>query len=256
MRPSQHDYAAISSGISVYAREPSQVVALTRVLYGLVGQSIDERSVAPLIAFTYANLQLTLDRVAHVPVACKAGCSHCCHGFVAAMTPEVIYLSGRFDPARLPATRAAVAATNAQTRDKSHAEREKMAVPCALLENGLCSVYADRPLTCRTGISTRADLCLRAHREFSGENIPRPAIYITMRRAYYVAFAGALRRAGLVYKPYEFNAALDFALNNPGAEADWLAGKDVLKGLPEDLGTDIFADPAIQAVYDAAFSTA
>lgn len=248
------DLSAISAGVSVYSREPREVVPLMRVMHGLVRRAIDERSVGCLMAFTYANLDVTLQRVAHVPIACKAGCAHCCHGFVAATAPEVLHLVKRFAPDRAGAVRAAVARAHALTAGKSAEERTHMTVPCALLENNLCTVYEDRPITCRTGISTRADICERAHIAISGEDIPRPVVYLTMRRAYYVAFAGALRRAGLVYKPYEYNGALNRALNDPGAEADWLAGRDIFEGLVPDRGGDPFEDPKAQAAYDAAFA--
>ena len=247
------DRAAVASGLDVTLNHPGEVVRLMRVLHGLVGQAIDEKSLAPVMEYFYANLTAAIARVGHVPVACAAGCSHCCHGFIAVTAPEAVFVATSFDAARLPQVRADAARMAARTRDKTAEQREQMVTPCPLLKDNLCTVYSVRPLTCRTGVSVDAGVCERVHRRLSGEAIPKPVVYVTMRRAYHIAFAGALKRAGLVYKAYEYYAALDFALNAPGAEADFLAGKDILKGLPEDIGSDPFAEPVIRQVYEAAF---
>ena len=247
------DQSAIARGLDVTLNHPGEVVRLMRVLHDLARRSIDEKSVAPLMDFTYANMNLALKRVAHIQIACRAGCAHCCHGFVAASAPEVLHVAKGFAPEQLPQVRAAVAAIHAVTGGKTTAERERMVTPCALLKDNLCSVYESRPISCRTGVSIRADICERAHIQISGEAIPKPVAYVTMRRAYYIAFAGALKRAGLNYRAYEYNAGLNHALTEPGAEADWLAGRDIFKGLPEDLGGDVFAEANIRNVYDAAF---
>ena len=247
------DRAAVANGLDVTLNHPGEVVRLMRVLHGLVGQAIDEKSLAPVMEYFYANVTAAIARVAHVPIACAAGCSHCCHGFIAVTAPEAVFVATSFDPARLPQVRADAAHMAGLTRGKTPEQREAMVTPCPLLKDNLCTVYSVRPLTCRTGVSVDAAVCERVHRRLSGEPIPKPVVYITMRRAYHVAFAGALKRAGLVYKAYEYYAALDFALNAPDAQADFLAGKDILKGLPEDIGSDPFAEPAIAQVYDAAF---
>ena len=251
-RQRNQDRDAIARGIDVFARGPAEAIVLMRVLHDEVRRAIDEGSVAPLMTFLYANMAETQARLRHIAVACRTGCSHCCNGFVAATAPEVLFIARALAP-RTGAI-AAVAAAAAATRDKSPAERERMVTPCPLLSGNLCTVYDIRPLACRTEVSTDAETCRRIHLALSGEPISRPAAYTTFRRVYYVALAGALRRAGLVWRPCEYNSALARALAAPSAEADFLAGRDVFAGLPGDIGGDVFADPVIARAYDAAFA--
>jgi Fe-S-cluster containining protein len=242
--------AAIAHGIDTAARGPAEVVVLMRVLHDEVRRAVAERSVAPLMTFLYANMAATEARMRHVAVACRAGCSHCCNGFVAATTPEVLFVAR----AVTAQTAAAIARAAAATRDKSPDQRERMVTPCPLLADNRCTVYDVRPLACRTEVSTDAEACRRAHIALSGEPLPRPIVYSAFRRAYYVALAGALRRAGLAFKAYEYNSALAHVLASPAAEASFLAGDDILAGLPEDIGPGVFADPVIEQVYQAAFA--
>jgi Fe-S-cluster containining protein len=87
-------------------------------------------------------------------VACKSGCSQCCHMNTVIYEHEAIRLAevtGR-KMVRLPF----------RTLDVAHAEGLKFnGKPCPFLVDSKCSVYEDRPLQCRTHHSLRdsADLC-------------------------------------------------------------------------------------------------
>lgn len=68
-----------------------------------------------------------------------------------------------------------------------------------------------------------------------------------------MALDGALKRAGLHYHSHEYNAALKRVLESPNAEADWLAGKDILAGILPDPGGDMFDNLGHRELYEAAF---
>lgn len=74
---------------------------------------------------------------------CRSGCDRCCHArlSVFAIEAERIALALAELAARDPALRARV---RAQADDPLHADR------CALLVDGRCAVYDERPLLCRS----------------------------------------------------------------------------------------------------------
>jgi Fe-S-cluster containining protein len=86
-------------------------------------------------------------------VACKPGCSHCCHMNTIIYEHEAIRLaevSGR-KMARLPF----------RPRNVAFAEGTRFSgTPCPFLVENRCSVYDDRPLVCRTHHSLREDASL------------------------------------------------------------------------------------------------
>ena len=83
--------------------------------------------------------------VARTPAAfnCTAGCAACCHARFSVFAVEAAPIQGAL--ARLagadPAVRARV---RDQADDPAHADR------CALLVDDRCSIYAERPLICRS----------------------------------------------------------------------------------------------------------
>jgi Fe-S-cluster containining protein len=84
-------------------------------------------------------------------IACAPGCNACCHNFLFAIPAEILAVYDQLK--RLPDAqraeliedmRAYVVASEPQ-RDESYIRFRR---PCPLLKDGLCSVYASRPLTC------------------------------------------------------------------------------------------------------------
>lgn len=98
------------------------------------------------------------------PVACRKGCSWCCH--------QLVVLTCREDGRRiLGAARARMAAAefaafDARVRDQAaaiagigHEAAEAGRWPCPLLRNNSCVVYDVRPVACRSVFSPDADTC-------------------------------------------------------------------------------------------------
>jgi hypothetical protein len=122
-----------------------------------------------------------------------------------------------------------------------------------MLIDDICSIYAMRPRACRFAASADAAACERLIRNRANDEVPIPVLYIRGRNAYSLALAMALRRAGLAYRSYEFNAALARGLVRADAERAWLAGGPVFDGVRHD-PSDAFSDPQVQAIYERAFA--
>lgn len=164
------------------------------------------------------------------PVACRAGCNYCCHQVVSARAPEIFLLARAIralpaaDADRLSARIADMAAA---TAGMDVAERHRRNLACPILEDGRCRLYADRPLACRAFASTDVEACARA---FAHEPIPIPVPRSAMAVRTLVTRAGeaASRAARLPDDQYELVAALAIVLARADAEAEWLAGADLL----------------------------
>jgi len=251
----KEDQKRIARGLDVRERDPDDLAALMRVLHQRVQTSIERRSVSPLMEFVCSNLTAAAKHIASVPTACLRGCSHCCTLWVEASAPEVFFTVKQMDASQRASATKAVEAACRQTAGASFEARADMLTPCPLLRENVCSVYADRPLVCRTAVSTDAEICRRSLILFSGEEIPTPSAWTALRNSHRVALEGALFRAGLAHQSREWNESLRLALNDDHAEANWLAGTDVFAGLPMPQDTVTFTHPQWRAVYVHAFGS-
>lgn len=95
------------------------------------------------------------------PVTCTKGCSACCRQIVLAEISEAEYILARNPDAvrrAMPkllehAQLAARIPHSIDTEEGTAAAADdywQLDLPCAFLEDGLCSVYEDRPIPCRT----------------------------------------------------------------------------------------------------------
>ena len=84
-------------------------------------------------------------------VACRAGCSHCCHQPIG-ITPHEALVVARYLKDAGRADRA--------LRRRLSAHTARAGVPCPLLDaSGSCSVYPARPRACRAWFSTDVAAC-------------------------------------------------------------------------------------------------
>jgi hypothetical protein len=165
---------------------------------------------------------------------CGAGCSSCCWTPVIDVTPlEAIvvatYLQHSLPEERLEELREQIAA-NAKIRLKMTPEQQAgVRIRCALLgPDGLCSVYASRPLVCAGVFSLSRTACETASRGEDGHTdvpLDQPA------KAWTMGVSGGLQRAlveaGLDGNLYELHGAVLCVLDTPAAAAKWLRGEDV-----------------------------
>ncbi len=249
------DERRIARGVDVRRNDADDLAALMRVLHHLVGKSIERRSVSPLMDFVWSNLTAGAEHVSSIRIACASGCSHCCNLWVEASAPEVLFTVGQMDVSRRKRVLQSVEAACSRTAGASFEERATMLTPCPLLEGDMCTIYAERPLVCRTAASTDAELCRRSLIHFSGEDIPVPLPWTSIRNNYRVALECALHRAGLPHQAREWNESLRLALTDETAEPRWLAGVDVFAGLPMPRDTVTTTHPHWRALYAHAFGS-
>lgn len=171
-------------------------------------------------------------RVHHVAVACRRGCSHCCHMQVEVLPPEAFALAGwlkrHLDPAALQALQARLQANAAQTRELGDAGRKQANIPCALLgSDGACTAYEARPAQCRRFHSMRLATCEASFAAPHDDAIESPAHPLVVHNVQVVVTVAqhGLRDAGLDATPRDMNLALAEALEGSTAARRWRAGK-------------------------------
>lgn len=249
-RQAREDEKLLAGGIDAETRNPEPTAAMARTLCAMFERAKQEKDIDPPVSFLYATANATLRRLKDIPVACKKGCSHCCHIRVSASAPEILF-TAKIIRQRGAGLAARVEAAHLHTKDYDIQARARHPHPCPLLENDACSIYELRPLTCRFAASADAAICARSYRNLSGENIPTPLLNLRGSNAYAVAVAAALKRAGLPYHAYELNAGLARALANDNAEAAWLAGEDIFSDVARD--PDVFSQGPAGQMYRHAF---
>jgi Fe-S-cluster containining protein len=198
------------------------------------------------------TVNATLHGLSDIAVACKKGCSHCCHIWVSVSAPEALF-TAKIVKQRGDAAVEKVRLAHQQTKDYDFDTRDQHPYPCPLLEDDLCSIYDARPNACRLAASGDAEICARTYHNITNEDVPTPVMYLGSRSVYGIAMAAGLRKAGLPYHGYEFNASLLRALETDQAEQRWLAGEDLFADIHRD-PVDIFAHPQAQRLYEHAFS--
>jgi Fe-S-cluster containining protein len=164
-----------------------------------------------------------------VPIACRAGCSFCCHFKVESRAPDVFALAAWVEANFTAPERAALLerlrAHAAKLEELSTEQQLRTNLACPLLREGRCSAYAARPAACRIAHSMNVQPCEYAYEHPEEIDAPSGAD-VEMRLALRVAHDGvawAFRDAGFDDRPYRLSAALAEALTDPNAAARWLA---------------------------------
>ena len=253
-RLARADRKSVAGGLDSDPVEARQIAMLMRVLHNLVEELRDAGSVAPLMTWFAANMEAAGRKAPRRVLACRRHCAFCCHAWVSARAPEILFALGAVPARGREPVAAAIAAADAITGGLDPEARSRRPIACPLLDRDLCRVYAARPATCRTAVSTDVRPCERAFRTGEAVGIPTPDAYFELRAGYSLALAGALRRAGFPAAAYEFNSGLAAALARPDAEAAWLSGEDVFACALKDPVGDPFDRPANRRLYDSAWA--
>ena len=254
-RRQQHnrDKTILSRGLDVSSRDGRQIAALMRLLHDWLSICISKKSVSPMMQFLHSNMDASINRFRSVSVACRRGCSHCCHMWVDASAPELLYIAKLLPDNQRAAATLKLQATCEKTQGMSFDERGKFVCACPMLAEGNCSAYATRPLVCRAAASIDAAICERAYIGLADEEIPLPLPYMLMGSGYRLALAGAVRRAGLHYRAIEMNSGLSLAISDDAAEASWLSGGNPFALAQKPPVDDVFDNPDYEFIYTAAF---
>jgi hypothetical protein len=214
-----------------FPHRPEATMALAVAVRDELAKTANPSRAANAAALANRVFDLTMRTMPPAPsggeIACRAGCTYCCHNMVMATAPEVFLaareLRSRHDPQFVTAVagRCDAFAIDAGVRKS----------PCALLHDNLCSVYAARPTVCRKHTSFAVAACL-ADYEGRGGSIPIRRFDQGVFECCAVALLIGVRlwngRQGAVF---ELPGALRVVLRDPEAEERWLAGESVFAGV-------------------------
>jgi Fe-S-cluster containining protein len=210
----------------------SELAAVALVEAEALGDATEPRPAtsAARIAHQVFEASLRASRPS-LALACRKGCSHCCHAFVGATAPEIFLIADVIERQRPSRVESVIERANA-TANLGIAERIGRKLPCTLLVEGACSVYAARPTVCRKTTSTRVEDCID---EFEGraldQDITMSKVHVDHAWQSRLVLVAALTARGLPTTAYELGAGLRTVLQTPDAERTWLAGGDVFAGL-------------------------
>lgn len=174
------------------------------------------------------------------PFACSEGCAWCCYQPVTVSLPEAIAIAAHvratFTAAGLTALKARLAALD----DKAHRfgafARGYLKTACAFLVDGKCSIYAARPVRCRSVYSRDVAHCrwvtenpdlVYAWRDRVLEPNPYPPEAVIVADAVLTGITAAARDAGLQSETLDLIAALRIALDTPDVAERCLGGEPV-----------------------------
>jgi Fe-S-cluster containining protein len=179
---------------------------------------------------------------ARAEVACRAGCGTCCHVPVGAQAHEVLiaaeFIQTHFNPAELEAVIGRLAEHKAAFHGRDATRRLALKMPCALLRDENCSIYAGRPGSCRSHHSKNLEGCrtnLAAGVDHVDVLIPaiRGRMFAVM-----LAIDQAAEAAGFDAQAYDFGSALHEALTDGLCVARWLRRQATFPAACHEAGED------------------
>ena len=164
-------------------------------------------------------------------MACRRGCSYCCHLRVE-IRPHDAFVLARHIETRFTAQQRARAlakleANLARIAPLSPQQHIRAGIPCALLDDGVCSVYDARPVTCRKYHSLSVDVCRNAFEDTSAPltgEIEDEQVRLA-GNAVALGYAKGLDDAGYDAALYELHYAVHKALTDPKTGKRYRRGK-------------------------------
>lgn len=169
------------------------------------------------------------------PIACRAGCSYCCHVRVDVLAHEAIalvrYLKSQIPEEQAQAIAARVVASADRLATMTPEQHDAARVQCAFLVDGRCSAYPVRPLACAGFHSLDVGKCERAYNDPAGRTDPIPQVG-EVKEIEQVTAAGvrqALRGLKLDDQPMELHTAVAALLREPGLIGRWRGGRSLLR---------------------------
>lgn len=198
-------------------------------------------TLAPTVLRFHRRVDAILEeshRIHRVEVACRSGCSHCCHLQVDVLPPEAFALAEWLRRHRTAEELAALASRvrdNARrTRSLGLEARRRINIPCALLGNdGMCTAYEVRPAQCRRFHSTDLAACEASFAAPDDDGIASAVHPLVAHNAQVVVTLAqhGLRDEGVDAAPVDMNLALEAALEGSRAWRRWRDGKKAFVGV-------------------------
>lgn len=173
------------------------------------------------------------------PMACAAGCLHCCVLNVAVLLPETLviarWLREKLAPDELDQLTRALATHRSWARWMDDEERVLKRMYCPLLDNyGGCSVHPVRPLACRGITSLDSESCREAFAPVVTDDertVPADLLRKSVYDAAFTALADGLRLLGLDDRSIELGAGVVAFLEHPALQDELLSGKKLPQSL-------------------------
>jgi len=153
---------------------------------------------------------------------CKPGCSYCCSLRVAAMPAEVFVIARHMKQLPDEALASIIQKLTIHAEAARGLGTEEYFLPCALLVNGKCSIYALRPAMCRKYLSMDVEECKKPD-----ACAPENREMVMKSSALIFGTTQAYTKAKLETKNHELGQALLVALTEPSAEEKWYRGQQV-----------------------------
>ncbi len=164
-------------------------------------------------------------------VQCRSGCAFCCHFNVEVTVLEALRIAAEMSAGTVPDRGVAIAEAAPRLAGLTRDARRRTGIACPLLSEGACTVYAARPLACRSLLSLDAAACAAdfAAGLAGGERgkVPSLSLPLLFGMAVFTGQAAALNDFRLASHSVELTAALALLIRDPGARDRWLAGEDV-----------------------------
>jgi Fe-S-cluster containining protein len=161
------------------------------------------------------------------PIACKTGCTFCCRLPIVMTDVPTVFRLGFQVASGLPHETMVTVATSMNNADR----------PCIFLVDDACSVYADRPIVCRSYNAFDAGACaegrfLSAGEELTGIGLGDPWPY-GVGAAIQDGMASGLASLGIDARQVPMVPALRMLASDIDAAERWLRGEPAFAGLLE-----------------------
>jgi Fe-S-cluster containining protein len=230
-----------------FAVDVSLVRGIISDEYGRARAEIAERGPVRALELSQRRHDTRLANAADAgTLACKAGCSWCCHFSVDVRPVEVLRILEFMEHSLAPQERSRIgseiATNSALIEPLDEIERMQKNIKCPFLAAGRCTIYTARPQTCRNYHATDAAGCEKSFNEPGNEDIDpefAPLVYQS-GGAHVDAFSRAMSDAGYDVAAYELNTALAMAIADPVTAAERFAARDTL--LADVAGAEVAAE--------------
>lgn len=170
------------------------------------------------------------------PLACRKGCSWCCHELVVTTPIEILSIHHivmtTFDESQKQALLERLSDYDEKMRNKYDQPPTFVRAACSFLVDSECTIYENRPFGCRGANSTDADLCrMWAESPGDGQSISFLGSQKVVAKAAEKGLSvGASGRLG--GKMHDLNRCLKMLFDEPGLSEKILAGKATFPVVP------------------------
>lgn len=148
---------------------------------------------------------------------CRSGCSHCCKSERISVGDDEAILALLALEKLNEKHRLKILANIATYTPTATATIHGIGSPCVFLVDGKCSIYNDRPFTCRTYFSPSAKDCLKKLK--TGENVVRP-----YKKGLVMGLVATAVKDGYGGIRYEMNSIMKRIQSDETIKNSWLSG--------------------------------